>query len=175
MKLLNIITPVSRIENLPLLYDNISYYAKRLKVVWWIVLDNSLRKHYQNIHLNDHDHLNIKLLVSPYTNGLGGYAQRNMVLDLLEENKEQWVYNLDDDNILHPGFIDFFISDANIDNHDVVLVSQILSDGNLRLKADADNIKVFHVDIAMYSFKLKALEGGVRFEEEYCGDGYLVE
>ena len=176
MKRLNIITPVSRIENLHSLHDNISFYAKRnIEIVWWVVLDRSLKKDYKNICLIENAHLRIKLLISSNTNCTGGHAHRNLILDLLEENKEQWVYNLDDDNILHPGFIDFFINDDKIEDHEVVLVSQLLSDGTLRLQADADTIKVNHVDTAMCLFKMKALNGGLRFIENYCGDGYFIE
>ena len=118
MKTLNIITPVSRIENLHSLHDNISFYAKRnVEIVWWVVLDRSLKKDYKNICLIENAHLKIKLLISSNTNSTGGHAHRNLILDLLEENKEQWVYNLDDDNILHPGFIDFFINDDKIEDH----------------------------------------------------------
>lgn len=104
MKSLNIITPVSRIDNLPLLHDNISYYATNVKNIWWVILDNSLKADYKNISLNGNSHLKIKLLISPFAKCPGGHAHRNLILDLLEEKKEEWVYNLDDDNILHPDF-----------------------------------------------------------------------
>ncbi|NEU10431.1 class I SAM-dependent methyltransferase [Flavihumibacter sp. R14] len=175
MKLLNIITPLSRIANLQSLYDNISYYAKGVKIVWWVILDRSLKQHYKNISLNESKCLKIKLLMSPYANCPGGHAHRNFILDLLDNNPDQWVYNLDDDNILHPEFVSFFANDKELDDHDVALVAQLHSDGTLRLEADADNIKVYHIDTAMCLFKMKALNGGLRFVENYCGDGYFIE
>lgn len=138
-------------------------------------MDKALKAHYKKVSFPESSHLKIKLLVSSNANCPGGHAHRNMVLDLLDDDKEQWVYNLDDDNILHPDFIDFFANDDQLDDHEVALVSQILPDGTLRLKADADTIKVNNVDTAMCLFKVKALNGGLRFIENYCGDGYFIE
>lgn len=175
MKTLNIITPVSRIGNLNYLHDNLLYFSKNVKIIWWVILDKALKAHYKKLSLADAGHLKIKLLVSPNTNCPGGHAHRNLVLDLLEDDKEQWVYNLDDDNILHPDFMDFFANDDRLDEHEVALVSQVLPDGTLRLKADPETIKVNNVDTAMCLFKVKALNGGLRFIENYCGDGYFIE
>jgi hypothetical protein len=175
MKILNIITPISRIENLPILYNNVSYYAKNVRIIWWVILDNSCRKYYKNISLNENADLKIKLLVSHYANALAGHAHRNVILDLLEEDTEEWVYNLDDDNVLHPDFINFFINDGNLDDFDVALVSQILFDGRIRLQADVNSVKVNHVDTAMCLFKVKALNGHLRYTEDYCADGLFIE
>jgi predicted O-methyltransferase YrrM len=174
MKTLNVITPVCRTENIPLLYDNISFYSSQVKIVWWLILDSSCKKQYRNISLKENENLKIKLLVSPFTNVSGGHAHRNIILDLLEADDEQWVYNLDDDNILHPGFIDFFVNDGTLNDFEVVLVSQITFNGTLRLQADINSIKVNHVDTAMCLFKMKALNG-LRFGNDYCADGYFIE
>ncbi len=143
--------------------------------MWWVVLDNAIKTNYQSLRLAESDNLKINLLVSPHTRAPGGHAHRNFVLDLLEGDDEQWIYNLDDDNILHPGFINFFLTDNELDNYDVALFAQILADGTLRLNANTDSIKVNHVDTAMCLFRKKALRDGLRYVESYCGDGYFLE
>lgn len=88
-----IITPCSRPENLFLLKDSI----KVKHTTWYIVYDSDTPiqtfKHELNII-----ELNIK-------GGMYGNKQRNLALDtILNNNIQDFIYFLDDDNVIHPEF-----------------------------------------------------------------------
>ena len=118
---LNIITPCSRPENLERIAHSISrgfinhgwhgglYGGSGLMDVrWWIVFDKNC------LELNDINKASVKILSKKYkklfpiilindTKGAAGHQHRNLVLDMLEEKggSKDWIYNVDDDNILH--------------------------------------------------------------------------
>ena len=184
-KVLNVITPTIRTDNLQEIYNNLLFNAKNLTIIWWVIFDKSIEEEYSHwVKWFNNKNEGIKnLIVFPFLSNkekaIAGHAHRNVVLDILEQTKdfnnisEQWIYNLDDDNILHPSFISLLLS-GKIDFYDVVIFSQ--THGKiLRLKADENNVEVCHVDTAMILFKLKALNE-IRFiESDYCADGHFIK
>jgi len=165
----------SRIDNVKNIHDNLSYYSRRVETTCWVILENSIKTVYKSLRLPETENLKINVLVFPHSNAIGGHAHRNFVLDLLEDEGEDWFYNLDDDNILHTGFIDFFLNDSTLEDFDAALVARVLANGTLRWQANADLIKVNHVYTPKCLYKTKILNGGLRFAENYCGDGYFID
>jgi hypothetical protein len=174
---LHIITPVSRPSNLPALYhDLISYSAhtrKDVQLNWWVVFDKICGEqadHWKiRLSRNRNESFAINPIISVHEKADKGYTHRNTILDLLEENVEtidigqQWVYNLDDDNILHPYFLPLLLK-KQPDDVDVLVVNQEQLNGYTRFIASWEGINTGKVDLAMLIFKIKALKGN-RFNE----------
>lgn len=180
---LHIITPTSRIQNLDLIYKSISQcknYESDIDVTWWIVLDQILYKEYKDIqHKYEKldNNLTVNVVLSNKENAIAGHAHRNIILNLLSilKNKDQWVYFLDDDNLLHEKFYEFFANRKLIEHYDGIIFSQIHPNGQMRLTAEEDKIKVCHVDTAMFLFNLAILDDLRFVETDYCADGIFIE
>lgn len=132
------------------------------KITWWIVLDD--------LEITDITLENVPTNVTPIIvkgrdKGIAGHNHRNYILDMITE--DEWVYSVDDDNILHPGFLDELKEDR-----EVIVVAQKLKDGSHRLNAGP--VKLNHVDTAQFAIK-RSLIGDVRFENRYDADGVFAE
>lgn len=179
---LNIITPTVRIGNLDKIRESIikCLEYENINVNWWIILDktvtpsyNKIKKEFESLS----EKLNILVILSDKEKAIAGHAHRNIILNLLRGyiHKDQWVYFLDDDNILHNNFLNFFATSDVLNTSQGVIFSQVDRHNNLRLEPKKDNIKVCHVDTAMYLFKLGIL-GDLKFvETDYCADGIFIE
>ena len=178
---LHIITPLSRTEFIVDLYQSIKEASNDIKIYWWIVVDNKLENKFKTIHSlfrRYEINLNISVWFSQRKeNSPGGHAHRNEILHELDSDyydENEWLYSLDDDNILHPNFIKA-LKEIDLTGYDVLAGDQYMKDGRLRLVADDTKMKVCHVDTASCAFRLGALRG-LRYEEnDYCGDGLFVE
>lgn len=184
--ILNIITPLTRPDNLPAILNSIKNIPATVHVYWWIVVDHTLVPEYRNIVdiVSDRPAENIDVIFLPNLNPLNvaGHGSRNIVLEILEhDNKsDEWVYNLDDDNVIHPKFCQFLQSltqsEVMIPNiKDVLIFGQAFPDGKPRLYAHENYVKVGHIDTAMFLIRVSAIKG-VRFpNDNYCGDGLFME
>jgi hypothetical protein len=155
---ISIITPCSRPNNLGLIKNSINFPCN-----WYIVydLENPI-----NIFSEDWIHeLHIK-------GGVSGNLQRNMALDTIPEN--QWVYVLDDDNLIHPNMYSA-LSEVYISNSAVkaIVFSQLMSPSSIR-NVSPDTIKVCKIDQAQYIVS-KELIRDLRYQQTYIADGYFIE
>lgn len=180
-----IITPLKRLENIPLIFSNLRYNALRYEGVtihWYPIFDQSEadKFHFWNERLvflgGEDESFLIHPILSPATNAIAGHAHRNVVLaELKKQFEDIWVYNLDDDNILHKDFITYFLSNQyQLSSHVGLLFSQMMKNGRTRLIADKDKVIVCHVDTAMLVFRLKHLKGLLYIENDYCADGHFI-
>jgi hypothetical protein len=98
-----------------------------------------------------------------------GNPLRNEFLDLYADSftKEDWVYYLDDDNILHPKFLEEW-NNLNALDCSIVTWGQI---GRLR---PTDQPRVGNIDTACYMFKPYDLPN-LRFEMTYEADGIFAQ
>jgi len=183
--ILNIITPCTRPNHLNDIYKSISENKnENVDIRWWIIFDKKANMTKEVHFPND---IEIHQFFSKEST-IAGHGHRNKILSILEteedDKEEEWIYNLDDDNIIHPGFIDYFneivvtsneLRIANkIPEINGIIFSQAMKDGRLRLLADRNNITLCNVDTAQFVFKLKTLNG-LRFYDNYCADGYFIE
>lgn len=183
--LVNIVFPFSRIG----MIDYYKEYFKSLKVpenvfvYVYFVIDGKLNDKYGQIqHIfedlgrNDYN-LIISLIINNKAKNIAGHSSRNLVLDILtshEKQKEQWIFNLDDDTIFHPSFFSLF-SLSEIDTADIICFSQLDKSGNIRLHACDGCAKPCHIDTGMVMFRVKTV-GDLRFNEsDYCADGLFFE
>lgn len=177
-----IITPCKRLENIPYIYSNIRMNLNTSVHVHWIpIFDKSEEEKYafwqsRLIYLGSlSEHFTIDPLLSNVKYAIAGHAHRNIVLRALETiSTKAWIYNLDDDNLLHPNLISFLLrNERKLKRKRGVIFSQQFKDGRLRL--GIDKIKVGYVDTAMILFKSKYLRGLKFQENDYCGDGLFIE
>jgi hypothetical protein len=97
-----------------------------------------------------------------------GNPLRNEFLELYADSftKEDWVYYLDDDNILHPKFLEEW---NNLNGLDCSIVTWGQA-GRLR---PTDQPRVGNIDTACYMFKPYDLPN-LRFENVYEADGIFA-
>lgn len=201
---INIITPCSRVSNLEIVKKSIvDNLISEVNVRWHIVIDNKVEREWrEKFNLNDSPHeeyvckeennLSIYYYISDKdVNAIAGHAHRNFILDKLENevNKNDWVYNLDDDNVIFPNFFRYVYSlisvterikneysnDERVRDINGIIFSQLNRDNSIRLTADKNNIKVCHVDTAMFIFKMSILNKLRFIENDYCADGHFIE
>jgi len=175
MSRLNIITPLTRGENLLALGSSIRKAIElnnyNLPVKWWIIIDPNCPPLEYTLDF---------FSIFPWANMIvannqapAGHKHRNYVLDILEKNyPDEYFYSLDDDNLLYESFIN--IVEANLE-YSGIIGNQLLKGDILRLKADPNNIRLNHIDTAQFAFKTKLLNG-LRFDEtRYDADGVFIE
>jgi hypothetical protein len=97
-----------------------------------------------------------------------GNPLRNEFLELYADSftKEDWVYYLDDDNILHPKFIEEW---NNLNGLDCSIVTW----GQIGRLRPTDQPQVGNIDTACYMFKPYDLPN-LRFENVYEADGIFA-
>lgn len=177
---INIITPVTRVENLPLIYKSLQ--NQPIKIKWWVLLDpkvhekyNAVEKQLQSLASSADSSAEFVIIIekSPQTNNLGGYSHRNWVMDRL--SAEEWVYNLDDDTILHPALLPYLHQFDIMNRYSGIVFAQVNKNGDIRLDVKEDKIKVCHVDTGSIVYKMDIV-GDLRFQEgHYVADGYFIE
>lgn len=114
MKLVNIITPCSRPENLEKIARSINFPKYR----WIVVFDGPIPEN-RPAQAECYSVIN--------KNSISGNAQRNFALDLVEDG---WIYFNDDDTVIHPDLWDA-IKDLDAD---FASFKQVFPSGVLRLE-----------------------------------------
>jgi hypothetical protein len=130
---LSIITPCSRPQNLTRIWPSIPRGCQ-----WLIVLDRSDTSEIPE-DLKGAPGVELHCLKG---GGSWGNAQRNLGLSLAERD---YVYFLDDDNIVHPALPPLLVE--HVASGNIVVVNQRFADGRLRLKAGAP-VRVGKIDSA---------------------------
>lgn len=157
MKLLNIITPCSRISNLHKISESINIPKENYR---WIVV-------YDSLNLPDSNYIpnNCEFYLHKDINSVFGNGQRNYALDLV---KMGHIYFNDDDTLIHPELWN------NIKDYDEDFISFIQSynDGGIRLSGDV--IKLNHIDSHNFITSYEIV-GEIRFElQHYNSDGIFA-
>lgn len=169
--MLNIITPSIRFDNLVQIQDSISLSLNKARSNWdnirWIVVLDS------DIDVNTNiDKAEIYYLKTNNNNGLSGNPQRNYGLDLVDDG---YVYFLDDDNILHPDYLEYFFWFENNYVGSAFITPQVWKNGVVRLLPKSNNIAVGGIDTAQFTLP-KNLIGDIKWDIfNYCADGVFAE
>lgn len=181
MQTINIITPVSRPENLLKMYDNIFKDTAIFDVIWWICLD--IGKNF-TIEQNDQwtfftnrikSKCNTSLLFEINKNSIVGNHQRNRTLDRIYEG---WCMFLDDDNLIHPNFYWEFTRD--LINYSPRFKGYIYSqdrtaDLGVVLNPTQIGVGLNKTDSSQFILDRKLI-GDIRWQEDlYEGDGKFIE
>jgi hypothetical protein len=137
---LTIITPCSRIHNLPALYESIEFD----KINKWIIVYDTTVNSFCPSFLSHTQIIEVDCKSS--LNGVVGNTQRNYGLSLVED--DNYIYFLDDDNIIHPNFWKHVLL------------------GN--------RIEINYIDTAMYIIHKNMIEDIKWQEDLYAADGKFI-
>jgi hypothetical protein len=153
--MLYIVTPCSRPENLAQIRKSIP------SALTWVVMMDASTDHKAPSGAN----------VTHYSTRTGGWGNplRNEFLDLYQDQftENDWVYFLDDDNILHPKFIQQIESLLCL-NAGIVTWGQ---EGRLR---PTDQPRIGNIDTASFMFR-PTQTNKLRFENIYEADGMFAQ
>ncbi len=165
--ILNIITPCTRVDNLPLLRNSILEAKKDIlvEINWYIVVDGP--KISLNVLTDDHIKIISQYITVPHS--ISGNGQRNRALDQIEEGI---VCFLDDDNLLHPRFIKKLSDLVVLKGSRIGMVcKQELSPGRIR----AIRVKKGKIDAAQFAADIRMI-GRCRWRlNDYSADGEFIE
>lgn len=187
---LNIVTPVSRLQNLPAIYKNIRSTICG-NVRWFTVFD----PRHASVILDWQEKLRqlaesgrfpsnatrVEVTVGGREGGWGG-SKRTYALERIESG---WCYFLDDDNLMHPDFTDTFLEGISESPAAQVLVfQQANKDGALRMRASQTHVQFGHIDTGQFVID-RALLGTaapgdgaeclVDWGDDYCSDRKFIE
>ena len=158
MMYLNVITPCSRVENLPKIAESLQAIPTS-KLRWIVVFDSP--------KLPDKCPPEAECYAYWKRGSIAGNAQRNYALDKISKGH---VYLLDDDTLLHPSL---WKNIKDLDNHDFISFRQVEKGGALRLRGD--RIEVNYIDTGNFIFS-HSLPKSTRFiEDKYDADGYFAK
>jgi hypothetical protein len=186
MKLINLITPVSRIDNLPIIYHSIlRSKINDINIKWCIVIDervvpnnkiNEYKDYFKKLNNND---IQIEYYSLLDINSRYGNSQRNFAFSKITDG---WIYFLDDDTTLHPNLfkqIDSFLNEAN----DIIMFRQRRDKSEFPfvdvLIPDLDNIinnGIGTVDTGQIIYNYQILKGDGYYPIDfYQADGALIQ
>lgn len=153
--MLHIVTPCSRPENLDIISQSIPAECN------WIIV------HENDIKLPERD--NTFLLKCDRT-GPWGHAGRNFFLDNFNLYDDDWVYFLDDDNIIHPAFYSTVQQFLSTD-YAIIHWGQLNKNNEIRLIPD---IAIDKIDTACYMIQWKQNKHTRYNDEKYNADGFYA-
>ena len=161
-----IVTPCSRPKNLRIIKSSIPK-----QVSWIIMLDNKINP--QNISESKFSEENVKIHYSKLGGNFGN-PLRNEFLELYRNSftSEDWVYYLDDDNIIHPKLSTFFESMEIPEDIHMLTWGQLHPNNQIRL-SPTDNPKSGNIDTACFMFKPYYI-GDTLWRYQYDADGYFA-
>ena len=158
---ITIITPCSRIQNLPMLYESIKFD----KIHKWIIVYDTTVNSY--CHSFIHSEQIIEVECKSSLNGVVGNTQRNYGLSLVDD--DNYIYFLDDDNIIHPNF--WKIAEE-LEKDTIHTFNQYRDEhGHVLL---GNRIEMNYIDTAMYIIH-KNMIGDIKWQEDlYQADGKFI-
>ena len=157
MKLLNIITPCSRPQNLKKIQQSINIPRENYR--WIVVIDSMSEVNKELLPEN----AEIYYYVDSYSNV--GNAQRNFALDKVTEG---YVYFNDDDTIIHPDLWEN-IKDVEFD---FLSFKQNSKNGNLRLSGK--NIVIGSIDSHNFIVNYNIIKDNRFIKDIYEADGFFA-
>jgi hypothetical protein len=160
---ITIITPSCNIKNLPILYNSINFN----KINKWIIVYDTTKDSY--IHsFSDHKQI-IEVDCQSSINGIVGNTQRNYGLSLVDD--DNYIYFLDDDNIIHP---DFWKIIDDLEEDAIHTFNQYRDRDNYENILLGNRIQVYCIDTAMFIIH-KNMIGDIRWQENlYEADGKFI-
>jgi len=170
---INIITRCTRPYNLIKIKESL-LNNKKINIIWWIIFDTSVLKDIdvELLSMLNSDDFKINLRFLKSTPGACGYDLINQILKEIDPN--EWMYLLDDDNILHPNFSEV-IGDIKTDKS-VITFSQFVDKKDFtgleyRISIP-ENMRFQGIDSAQILIKRSMVK---EFALNYAADGILID
>lgn len=173
---LNIITRCTRVHNLPILKDNVFKNIYDIKINWHVVFDVGILKDIDASILYD---ITKDGNVYPHFIPSGNWGLKS--LNSLIESLDDWIYFLDDDNILHEDFyyaISNFFYEYQGEKLGFIFSQWVGGkdfSGLMIREAKPENVKVQKIDLAQYLLHRDLFTGSHWFGESYTADGIFIE
>jgi hypothetical protein len=156
--MIHIITACSRPGNLPRIKASIPKECS-----WTVCLDASVE---EDVTIDG-----VKVIKSPYT-GNSGNMVKNYALNKSNFDNNDWVYFLDDDNIIHPAW--HMEVTQHLNKASMLTWGQLTKNNKIRLRP-VKVPRVKEIDTASYMIKWSVLKH-LRFHETiYEADGLMAE
>ena len=174
---IEIITRCTRPNNLYQVRDSIfKNVPVGVEIGWRIIFDTSVLETVPTSIIEDFSTFDLKF----WKGVQGDFAHMliNRAIDLVDENA--WFYILDDDNELHPSFMErVFEEHSKNPMKEGILFSQWIGGKDFTgldiRQIDATKIRVREIDMAQF-FLMKKLVGDKRLNPmQYIADGYFIE
>lgn len=160
---ITIITPSCNIKNLPMLY----YSIKFDKINKWIIVYDTTKESYCHLFSNHKQIVEVDCKSS--LNGIVGNTQRNYGLSLVDH--DNFIYFLDDDNIIHPDFWEII---KELEEDTIHTFNQYRDKNNLDNILLGNRIEKYCIDTAMYIIH-KNMIGDIKWQEDlYEADGKFI-
>lgn len=151
--LLHIITPCSRPQNLIRIAESI---PQQIAVKWHIIQDIQRAPRVQN--LEELKAVVPNTVLYEYDQPVFSLGEmKNLVLKQLSPREEDWVYILDDDNLMHPNFLKTFRQAFYKTSCSGFIVGCDVED-DLEFKASPNNLGMGKIDMAQACFSTTILE-----------------
>lgn len=183
---LHIVTPCTRLENLQKLCESIKPGAEYMQINWWIVLDS--------LHVDIHtqrgliplgekledvpSHLTIRVFACSDPAFIAGKGQINYALDRIQtmpSADQEYIYILDDDNIIYPNFFRWFSLVGTAEYDAIVMAQEVYSQGPMWIRyVSRQVLKETFIDQAQYILNRNSI-GDERFIQKYTADGEFIE
>lgn len=184
-----VITPLGRPHLFSQLAKNVVEESHKLfngVVRWLIVFDPALTvdeeyelERYVENYVRPSIKGTVKLINGQHKNATAGHFYRNVGLDeaMKALDKSEWVYQLDDDNIIHPRLFPWINAQYHVlfGRYDGIIFGQNWPNGAVRLIGDPEKVCVGHVDTAMFLLRLSAIGDSRFIATDYCADGHFIE
>jgi glycosyltransferase involved in cell wall biosynthesis/predicted O-methyltransferase YrrM len=157
-----IITPSRRPFNTQLISNTIPQECE-----WVVVFDKTVKNEYS---------IKNAITIKSNETGFWGNPNRNIGLEYIKEHlnpsDNDWIYILDDDNILHPNWWNDIKSHLN-DDAAIITWGQLWSNGEPRTEP-TDTPKIATIDTSQYMVRWSVAKN-LRFENIYEADGTYAE
>ena len=169
---INIITRCSRVHYLPQVKKSIDFLHP-VEVEWHIIFDTSVLK---DISLSLIQELKNKQTKFYFLEGKPGDLLYPQSMEVINTIYNGFIYYLDDDNILHPDFLNTLSTFTDINK--IYVIDQFVDykdfTGVEYRIAEPENMRVQGVDIAQIIFPRHVFDS-YEFKGDYCADGILIE
>lgn len=152
--MINLITPLYRYSNIPIVYSTIIHQLTDFK--WHLIEGSNKIDNYDLSFLND-DKRVIRYKIDTYH--VWGHEQRNYFIDNISANDNDWCYFLDDDNIVSNDLSEISQSNEYID-YDFILFSQKagLTKRDRLFGKSSNNLSMGAVDIGSFLIKFSLIK-----------------
>lgn len=174
-----VITGGDEIESILPMFNSIVENMVPGMAVHWVVLLNQINFEYIPVFSNlPSEDLKITFLQGYPQNSMEFYQLWNDTLHLLHEHNNAWVYFLNSDTILYPGFMYRLAAmlkfPGSVHEPKMIVWGQAFKNNNVRLLPDPQNLRVGLIDIGMFITHSDVFKQ-IKFDNTNECDGHFIE
>jgi hypothetical protein len=166
LPIVNVITPVSRPQNLRAIYANL-VNRNELNIRWFTIFEPRCAAAAEQWAFSLHERFSklsrpgipVEVAVAGTNGGWGG-SKRSYAMSVIHDG---WCYFLDDDNLMHRNFPGVFRQGlTERPDAQVIVFHQVRGNETMRLRAAPESMGVCHFDTGQFVIK-RSFIGGVEY------------